>query len=140
MVDRPEIFHRVSDNAFEVIERPIGIWERLYGIAALRKVVLLLVLVAAWELYARWLHNPLLFPTFSETVEAFFASIRSGALPRAAAYTITLLLKGYGLGLLLAVILTAFASATRIGADLLETLRSPSCRLRSSGLVLETAA
>jgi len=124
MVDRPEIFHRVSDNAFEVIERPIGVWERLYGIAALRKAVLLLVLAAAWELYARWLHNPLLFPTFSETVEAFFASIRSGALPRAATYTITLLLKGYGLGLLLAVILTAFASATRFGADLLETLTS----------------
>ena len=38
--------------------------------------------------------------------------------------TIVLLLKGYSLGLLLAIVLTAFASATRIGADLLETLTS----------------
>lgn len=124
MVERPESFHRISDNAFEVIERPVSIWERLYGTAALRKAVLLLVLAGAWELYARWLHQPYLFPTFSETVMALFHSIGTGALPRAAAYTITQLLKGYGLGLLLAVILTALASTTRIGADLLETLTS----------------
>ena len=45
-------------------------------------------------------------------------------MPRAAANTITLLLKGYALGLILAGVLTAFASATRIGADLLEMLTS----------------
>lgn len=124
MPDRPEIFHRISENAFEVIERPVSAWERFYGNAALRKVVLLIVLAAAWELYARWLNNPLLFPTLSETMSAFLASVRSGALPRAAVYTITLLLKGYALGLLLAILLTALASATRIGADLLETMTS----------------
>jgi NitT/TauT family transport system permease protein len=124
MPDRPETFHRISENAFEVIERPMSLWERLYGNAALRKAVLLFVLAAAWEISARLRNDPLLFPTFLETVAAFLAAVRSGALPKAAAYTITLLLKGYGLGLLLAVILTAIASATRIGADLLETLTS----------------
>jgi NitT/TauT family transport system permease protein len=122
MPDRPETFSEISPNAFEVIERRITLWEKFYGNAALRKIVLLVVLALMWELYARWLKNPLLFPTFSETVSALIASIASGALPKAAVYTIILLLKGYGLGLLLAALLTALASATRIGADLLETL------------------
>jgi NitT/TauT family transport system permease protein len=121
---RPEAFHQISENAFEVIERPAGAWERLYGNAGLRKAVLLLVLAATWEIGARWLHAPLLFPTLLVTLEALFDSVRSKALPEAAAYTIVLLLKGYGLGLLLAIALTALANTTRIGADLLETLTS----------------
>ena len=40
-----------------------------------RKLVLLAVLAAAWEAYARWLANPLLFPTFSATVVALVSSI-----------------------------------------------------------------
>jgi len=120
--DRPEIVHQISENAFEIVERRVSAWERIYGNAALRKIVVLAVLATAWELYARWLNSPLLFPTLSATVSAFIASVRSGVLPRAAAYTITLLLKGYVLGLILAALLTAFASTTRIGADLLETL------------------
>ena len=90
----------------------------------MRKILLLVVLAAAWEAYARWLANPLLFPTFSSTVTALIGSVTSGALPRAASYTISLLLKGYAAGIVLAGVLTAFASATRVGADLLEILTS----------------
>jgi NitT/TauT family transport system permease protein len=90
--------------------------------AAFRKALLLAGLAAVWELYARWLNNPLLFPTFSDTIVALFSSIASGQLPRAVSYTISLLIKGYSIGLVLAGLLTAFASATRIGADLLEIL------------------
>jgi len=53
---------------------------------------------------------------------ALLASVASGALPRAAVYTISMLLKGYAAGLAIAALLTAFATGTRIGADLLETL------------------
>jgi len=88
----------------------------------LRKALVLLALAAIWEAYARWLNNPLLFPTFVDTVKAFFSAIASGELPKAAAYTIQLLLKGYLAGLLIAGLFTAFASMTRIGADLLEIL------------------
>jgi NitT/TauT family transport system permease protein len=80
------------------------------------------VLAAAWEGYARWLANPLLFPTFAATVSALIESISDGRLLRAVAFTVTLLLKGYFAGLILAAVLTAFASATRIGADFLEIL------------------
>ena len=49
MSERPEAFHRISENAFEVIERPVGAWERIYGNAGFRKAVLLLVLAATWR-------------------------------------------------------------------------------------------
>jgi NitT/TauT family transport system permease protein len=91
---------------------------------AVRKSLLLIVLAAVWEIYARLLANDLLFPTFSATVTALGSSIASGELPRAAVYTLTLLMKGYVAGLVLACLLTAFASASRIGADLLELLTS----------------
>lgn len=87
-----------------------------------RKAAVLLVLALAWEGYARWLGNPLLFPTLSATSRAMLSSAASGELPRAAAYTLQLLLQGYAAGLLLAGLLTAVATSWRIGADFLETL------------------
>ena len=90
----------------------------------LRKALLLAALAAIWEIYARTLNNPLLFPTFSATLSALWLAVVSGELPRAAVHTLTLLMKGYLSGLALAVLLTAFASASRIGADLLELLTS----------------
>jgi NitT/TauT family transport system permease protein len=89
-----------------------------------RKAILLVVLALIWEAYARVLDNPLLFPTLTATVAALAASIVSGDLPRAIAYTLRLLLEGYLLGLLFAALLAACASVSRVGADLLETLTS----------------
>jgi NitT/TauT family transport system permease protein len=120
--DRPELTYAVVTTGFDVVEKPLSAWEKFYNNGAARKVLLLAVLALLWEFYARWLNNPLLFPTFSETVKALFTSIASGEIPRAASYSIGMLLKGYVAGLLLAGVLTAFASAGRIGADLLETL------------------
>jgi NitT/TauT family transport system permease protein len=123
---RPEVSHTVEQHAagheLAVAGRPIGAWTRLYGNGALRKTALLALLALAWELYARWLGNPLLFPTFSATVGALLRGLASGELPQAGAYTLSLLLKGYVTGLVIAGLLTAFASVSRIGADLLETL------------------
>jgi NitT/TauT family transport system permease protein len=106
----------------EPVERPVSAARRLYENGALRKTVLLIVLALAWEGYARVLDNPLLFPTLSATVGALAASSGSGELPRAIAYTLKLLLEGYVLGLFFAALLTALASLSKIGADLLEML------------------
>ena len=124
MSERPELFFTVASTGFEVVDKPLGAWERLYDNGAVRKTALLALLALVWEAYGRWLSNPLLFPTLSDTIAAFFSSIASGELPRAAAYTIKLLLTGYAGGLAFAALLTAFAAATRIGADFLETLTS----------------
>lgn len=119
---RPEIVNTIDTQAFSVREAPRSRWQKLYDSGAVRKILLLIVLMLAWEVYARALGNPLLFPTFSATVAALMDSLASGELPRAAVTTLTLLFKGYFVGLLLATVLTAIASMTRIGADILETL------------------
>lgn len=108
--------------AFGVVEKPLRLRDRLFDLGWLRKGVILLALAALWEGYARWLDNPLLFPTFLQTAAAFFTSIRSGELVEATMHSVATLLQGYALGLVLAALATAFATATRLGADLLDTL------------------
>ena len=67
---RPEILHTpTSETAgFAVAAQPLGFWTKLYANGTFRKTVLLVLLAAAWEIYARALANPLLFPTFTATV------------------------------------------------------------------------
>jgi NitT/TauT family transport system permease protein len=122
--DREEVVNTIEDKGFGVVEKPLGAWERILDNDAFRKGAVLLALAIVWEVYARWNNNPLLFPTFISTAEAFFSGIFSGRLLNAAWSSIALLMKGYFVGLAIAAILTAFASATRVGADLLETLTS----------------
>jgi NitT/TauT family transport system permease protein len=119
---RPEVIHDVTADVLEVTVRPLGVWTRIYANGAARKAVLLVVLALVWEAYARALGNALLFPTFVDTVIALVRGVASGEILRAGAYTLSLLVQGYVAGLVAAALLTAFASVSRLGADLLETL------------------
>ena len=67
------------------------------GLAA--QGVILCVHRAAWEIYARWLNNPLLVPTFTRHGRGFWAGIASGDIPHKVANSVLLLLKGYAIGL-----------------------------------------
>jgi len=122
-VQRPEFVAQVQ-KSFGVVEKPLTPWEKIYNQGAIRKAALLVALAVIWEIYARWLDNPLLFPTFSATVSAFWHAIASGVIPQRTWASIRVLLQGYGAGLILAGLLTALATATRVGTDLLETLSS----------------
>ncbi len=119
---RPEVVYQVSTAGIGVVQRPLSFGQRLANQGALRKTLVLIVLALIWEGYARWVGNELLFPTFSATVVAFWRSMINGELPAATWFSLNILFQGYAAGLLLAGLLTAFASATRIGADLLEVL------------------
>jgi NitT/TauT family transport system permease protein len=122
---RKDVYRQPVDAArFGVIVKPLSPWERLYNLGAVRKLVLLGALAAIWEIYARWLGNPLLFPTFGATVEAFFDGILHGALLARAWTSIKVLLLGYTAGIVLAAVLTVIAITSRLGTDLLETLTS----------------
>lgn len=121
---RPDVIYELGSAAAElpVAIEPLSLWAKLYGNGAVRKSIVLAALALAWEIYARTLDNPLVFPAFSSTVAALVTGLVSGELPRAGVYTLSLLLKGYAAGLAVAALLTAFASVSRLGADLLETL------------------
>jgi sulfonate transport system permease protein len=114
----------VAGEDIGVVQQPLTVWQRLANQSWLRKAFILLVIAAAWEIYARWLNNPLLVPTFTATLDAFAASMVSGDLPQKVANSVLLLLKGYAIGLALAMFFTALAMMSRIGNDLLETLTS----------------
>ncbi len=103
-------------------EKPLGLAEKLYNIGAIRKTFLLLLLAALWQGYALRVNNPLLFPTFGATLEALWIGIQTGDLLTRAAFTLKVLLLGYGVGTILAALLTALAIGSRLGNDLLETL------------------
>jgi NitT/TauT family transport system permease protein len=119
--ERPEFVAEVQ-KSFGVVAKPLTPWERIYNNGAIRKTVLLVALAIVWEIYARHLDNPLLFPTLSATVSAFWRAISSGVIPQRTWFSLKLLLQGYGAGLVLAAALTGLATATRLGTDLLETL------------------
>jgi NitT/TauT family transport system permease protein len=122
---RPErLLQPVDSSTFGVVEKPLSTWEKIYNIGAVRKLTILLLLALIWELYARWLHNPLLVPAFSVTVQAFVEAVISGELPGKAWTSVKVLLIGYSAGILCAAILTIVAITTRIGTDLLELLTS----------------
>jgi len=123
-VRRPEVVFAVRKTGFGVVQKPLARGEALSGNAALRKGVLLALLALAWEFGARQVDNELVFPTFSATVGAFWTAVRSGVLPQRTAYSLRVLLQGYAAGLALAAVLTALATVTRVGADLLELLTS----------------
>jgi NitT/TauT family transport system permease protein len=123
MADPRIILHETGQvQAGGDVERELPIVERLWSSPVLRKTLLLLLLAAAWEVYARYLDNPLLFPTLSETLTAMWERTRDGTLPLRAWTSVKILLMGYAAGLTLATIMTVLAISTRIGTDLLETL------------------
>jgi NitT/TauT family transport system permease protein len=70
------------------------------------------------------LNNELLFPTFVATVDALVKGLASGDLLIKVWASLKVLLMGYGVGILLASVLTAVAISSRIGTDFLETLTS----------------
>lgn len=121
--ERPEYLGKpIASEAFGIIEKPLSTWERISNIGAFRKTLILVALAVIWEIYARNLNNPLIFPTFLDTVKALADGIATGGLLLKAWTSVRVLLLGYAIGIGLAVLLTVLAITTRIGNDLLETL------------------
>ncbi|WP_148294318.1 ABC transporter permease [Azospirillum sp. B506] len=106
------------------VARPLSLWERLGNVTALRRLLVLAAVAALWQAAAVWQNNPLMFPTFTDTVAALWDGIRRDNLLSMAWTSLAVLLKGYAIALVLAVLLTTVAVSTRIGNDLLSTLTS----------------
>jgi len=122
---RPEIIRNASSLPSVpalIVER--SVWQRLTTGDWFYKIIVVVMFCVVWETYGWILDNPLLFPTFSETLAAFINAVRSGELIDRSLYSLKILIIGYAAGLLLAALLTAFAMLTRFGAAMLEVLTS----------------
>lgn len=109
-------------SAIGDVERPLTVVERVVNNEAVQRLTILVMLVVVWELYARWLNNSLLFPTFTETVKTFSKDIANGVLVDRTLTSLRTLLIGYAFGLALAALFTTFAVASGIGTRILSTL------------------
>jgi NitT/TauT family transport system permease protein len=104
------------------VERPLTFAERVLHNDTAQRLLILVVLIVAWEAYARWLGNSLLFPTFSETARVFWGDIRNGVLVDRTLTSLRTLGVGYALGLALAGLFTTVAVASGVGTRILSTL------------------
>ncbi|MFG1261869.1 MULTISPECIES: ABC transporter permease [Xanthobacter] len=121
---RPEIVNPETPLGNITVEATLSPFERIYRIGAVRKAIILVALAALWQAYGLWLANPLLFPTFTDTLSAFFENIANGVIPARTFSSLETLLIGYAIGIVLAAVLTTIAIGSRLGADLLEALTS----------------
>ena len=123
--EREDFIHPVlRDAAVTVVQNPLSIGERLWNSARLRKTIIILLLAIIWEGYARWLDNELLFPTLTATLQALVRAVQNGELTNRIVASLSVLLIGYGLGIVLAFLLAIAAITTRLGSDLLDILTS----------------
>ena len=120
---RPEIVRDIKGaDEFGIVEKELTVFERLYNQVWLRKTGLLIVIAVIWEVYARHLDNPLLVPTLTDTITAWWGAVQSGILPARVFVSLQVLAIGFTTGVTLAAILTVLAITTRIGTDFLESM------------------
>ena len=74
------------------VEQKLSPVELVWGIGAVRKTLLILVLALIWQTYASYLDNPLLFPTLSDTLTALYDRMADGTLPARIWTTLQILL------------------------------------------------
>jgi NitT/TauT family transport system permease protein len=123
-MQRQEFIRESLGEARDIVQKPLSKWERIYGQGWVRKLMLLVGLAVIWEIYASFLENELLFPTFLATIDALWSAVSSGELLSRIGVSLRVLLTGYSIGIVLAALLATTAITTRIGTDLLETLTS----------------
>ena len=104
------------------VERPLTLHERIASNDAVQRLTILVALIVVWEIYARWLNNSLLFPTFSETVRTFGKDIANGVLIDRTFTSLRTLAVGYAFGLAFAAVFTTIAVASGVGTRILSTL------------------
>ena len=119
---RPEYQQELVPLEDVQLEHPLSLTQRLWNFTPLRKTLLIIVLALLWEAGARWQNNDLMLPGVIQIACAFIDDMYSEELPAKIAISQVTLVKGYLVGSLLALVLSALTISTRWGQDLLSTL------------------
>lgn len=90
--------------------------------AIIRKILVLALLALVWEVSARLSAKPILFPSFVETMTALWEALTTETLAAASWASLSVLLKGYVIAVLLAFVFVSLAVVSRFVRELLQTL------------------
>jgi NitT/TauT family transport system permease protein len=120
---RPDVQYELSEMGhIGDAEKPLSLTERVLKNDGVRRAAVVVLLIVVWELAARWNDNPLLFPSFGETLDAFWNGMRSGVLIDRMMTSLEVLAYGYSLSIIFAILLTIMAVFSSFGATVLTTL------------------
>jgi NitT/TauT family transport system permease protein len=95
---------------------------RLVRSVAFRRVAALLALALIWQVAAIAQANPIMLPSFTRTLAALWEALADEGLAAAAAASVRVLLEGYAVGVLLALILVSLAVANSFARETLVVL------------------
>jgi NitT/TauT family transport system permease protein len=116
------IVDNINKPGVAILKARLPLWQRTLRHDAVRRAMLIVVMAVIWEVYGRYVNNDLIMPTLSAVLTALYKSFASGVMPGRMWNSLELLLQGYLIGVVLAVVITTLAITTRIGNDLLTTL------------------
>jgi sulfonate transport system permease protein len=121
--ERPEFERELVDSGtIGNVERPLSLAERVFQSEVVQRLNILIALIVIWQVYAWWLNDDLLFPSFTETVRMFVSDLSSGLLINRTITSLQTLALGYGAGLAIAAVFTTFAVISKTGTRILSTL------------------
>ena len=113
----------LSEASHGDVARKLSLWEKLVDMDGVRKLTILIALMMAWEIYTRLSGvSEYILPKFSDTAVALYDAVLNDQLLIMIKNTMTVLLAGYAIGLVIATLLTTAAIMTRFGSDVLSTL------------------
>ena len=126
----PNVLVRSEFEATDITEadtgdaaRKLTLFERISDMNSIRKLSILVLVIVAWEIYTRLSGvSELILPKFSATAAALFQAVTSEQLLEMVWNSMTVLVTGYFIGLVIATLLTTAATMTRFGNDVLSTL------------------
>ena len=113
----------LSEASHGDVARKLSLWEKLVDMDGVRKLTILVALMLAWEIYTQLSGvSEYILPKFSDTTVALYDALVNDQLLIMIKNSMTVLLTGYVIGLVIATLLTTAAIMTRFGSDVLSTL------------------
>jgi len=91
---RPEFERELPPLRNLSVETPLPIGQRLWNQAWLRKSLIVLLVLALWEMAARIQQNDLMLPGVLQTLRVFSEDMHNGELPGKISNSLSILLKG----------------------------------------------
>ena len=113
----------LSEASHGDVARKLSLWEKLVDMDGVRKLTILVALMLAWEIYTQLSGvSEYILPKFSDTTVALYDALVNDQLLIMIKNSMSVLLTGYVIGLIIATLLTTAAIMTRFGSDVLSTL------------------